>query len=85
VFYKDDTGQIFHTYSTFGRGLEEVLGTYMFLDITPNGRNENGPNHSLTDWVRHHDRYGAPGHVSAVGRWVPAESGGSCCHGAAAQ
>ena len=85
VFYKDGTGQIFHTYSTFGRGLEEVLGTYMFLDITPKGRNETGPNNSLTDWVRHHDRYGAPGHVSAVGRWVPAESGAACCHGAAAE
>lgn len=85
VFYKDDTGQVFHTYSTFGRGLEEVLGTYMLLDITPNGRNENGPNHSLADWVRHHDRYGAPGHVSAVGRWVAAESGGGCCHSTAAE
>ena len=85
VFYKDDTGQVFHTYSTFGRGLEEVLGTYMFLDITPNGRNENGPNHSLADWVRHHDRYGAAGHVSAVGRWVPAEKGAACCHGTAAE
>lgn len=85
VFYKDDTGQVFHTYSTFGRGLEEVLGTYMLLDITPNGRNENGPNHSLADWVRHHDRYSAPGHVSAVGRWVPGETGAACCHGAAAE
>jgi predicted dithiol-disulfide oxidoreductase (DUF899 family) len=85
VFYKDETGQVFHTYSTFGRGLEEVLGTYMLLDITPKGRNENGPNRSLTDWVRHHDRYGAPGHVSAVGRWVPAETGGACCHSTAAQ
>jgi predicted dithiol-disulfide oxidoreductase (DUF899 family) len=84
VFHKDEQGRIFHTYSTFGRGLEEVLGTYMFLDITPNGRNENGPNHSLADWVRHHDRYGADGHVSAVGRWVPEEQGASCCHGTAA-
>ena len=85
VFCKDEQGRIFHTYSTFGRGLEELLGTYMFLDITPNGRNETGPNHSLTDWVRHHDRYGAEGHVSAIGRWVPAEQKASCCHGAAAQ
>ncbi|WP_119304189.1 DUF899 domain-containing protein [Dongia deserti] len=85
VFYKDEKGSIYHTYSTFGRGAEERLGTYVFLDITPNGRNETGPSHTLADWVRHHDRYGAPGHVSAVGRWVPAEQGAACCHGNAAE
>lgn len=84
VFYKAEDGAIYHTYSTFGRGAEERLGTYVLLDLTPNGRNENGPNHSLADWVRHHDRYGAPGHVSAVGRWVP-EQKAACCHGAAAE
>jgi predicted dithiol-disulfide oxidoreductase (DUF899 family) len=84
VFYKDAGGDIFHTYSSFGRGAEERLGTYVFLDITPKGRNENGPNHSLADWVRHHDRYGAAGHVSAIGRWVPAEQPAACCHGSAA-
>ena len=79
VFYKDESGAIFHTYSAFGRGAEEVLGAYMYLDLTPKGRNENGPNFDLTDWVRHHDRYGAPGRVNAVGRWEPAETAG-CCH-----
>jgi predicted dithiol-disulfide oxidoreductase (DUF899 family) len=69
VFIKDDKGDIFHTYSTFGRGAEEVLGTYMFLDMTPKGRNEAGPNHNLTDWVRQHDRYGDAGFVDATGRW----------------
>jgi predicted dithiol-disulfide oxidoreductase (DUF899 family) len=83
VFYKAEDGAIYHTYSTFGRGAEERLGTYMLLDLTPNGRNENGPNYSLADWVRHHDRYGASGHVSAVGRWV-AEEHGACCHDTAA-
>ncbi len=85
VFIKGADGAIYHTYSTFGRGAEERLGTYVLLDLTPNGRNENGPNHSLTDWVRHHDRYGADGHVSAIGRWVPAEQKAGCCHGAAAE
>jgi predicted dithiol-disulfide oxidoreductase (DUF899 family) len=85
VFVKDEAGAIYHTYSTFGRGAEERIGTYVLLDITPNGRNETGPNHALTDWVRHHDRYGAPGHVSAFGRWVPGESGAACCHGTAAE
>jgi predicted dithiol-disulfide oxidoreductase (DUF899 family) len=79
VFYKDESGAIFHTYSAFGRGAEEVLGAYMYLDLTPKGRNENGPNFDLTDWVRHHDRYGAPGRVNSVGRWEPAEAAG-CCH-----
>ena len=84
VFYKDTDGGIYHTYSSFGRGGEERLGTYVYLDMTPKGRNENGPNHTLADWVRHHDRYGAAGHVSAVGRWVADDQAATCCHGTAA-
>jgi predicted dithiol-disulfide oxidoreductase (DUF899 family) len=57
VFFKDETGAIFHTYSTYGRGDERGLGVYMFLDITPKGRNETGPNNNLTAWVRRHDKY----------------------------
>lgn len=57
VFYQDATGAIFHTYSTYSRGDELLLNTYNFLDMTPLGRNENGPSYDLTDWVRHHDRY----------------------------
>jgi len=57
VFFKDDTGAIYHTYSSYGRGDERSLGTYMFLDVTPKGRNETGPNFNLTDWVRRHDEY----------------------------
>jgi predicted dithiol-disulfide oxidoreductase (DUF899 family) len=56
VFYKDPAGDIFHTYSSYGRGGEMFLGTYHFLDITPKGRDET-INGNLTDWVRHHDRY----------------------------
>jgi predicted dithiol-disulfide oxidoreductase (DUF899 family) len=61
VFYKDEAGQIFHTYSSFARGGELFLGSYAFLDVTPKGRDET-VNGNLTDWVRHHDRYdsGAP-------------------------
>jgi predicted dithiol-disulfide oxidoreductase (DUF899 family) len=55
VFYKDEVGNVFHTYSDYGRGGEEVLGAYMLLDITPKGRNETGP----MDWVRRHDEYEA--------------------------
>jgi len=57
VFYKDESGAIYHTYSSYGRGDERGLGAYMFLDITPKGRNETGPNYNLTDWVKRHDEY----------------------------
>jgi predicted dithiol-disulfide oxidoreductase (DUF899 family) len=57
VFHKDPTGEVFHTYSSYGRGGEDVLGTYRLLDLVPKGRDETGPNGNLTDWVRHHDRY----------------------------
>jgi predicted dithiol-disulfide oxidoreductase (DUF899 family) len=59
VFYRDDTGQVFHTYSTYARGAEDLLTTYMVLDLTPKGRNETGPHGNLTDWVRRHDSYEA--------------------------
>jgi predicted dithiol-disulfide oxidoreductase (DUF899 family) len=70
VFYKDETGSIFHTYSSYGRGGENFLGTYHFLDITPKGREET-INGNMTDWVRHHDRYSTGGTVAATGRYVP--------------
>ena len=57
VFYKDPNGEVFHTYSSYGRGGEDMLGTYRLLDIVPKGRDETGPNRNLSDWVRHHDRY----------------------------
>lgn len=79
IFYKDDAGSIFHTYSCHARGGEVLLGTYSFLDMTPKGRNETGPNHDLSDWVRHHDRYGAGGYVAPTGRYVDPENAGSSC------
>ncbi len=57
VFCKAADGSIAHTYSSYARGNESMLGTYTILDLTPKGRNESGPNHNLTDWVRLHDRY----------------------------
>ncbi len=80
VFYRPDGGDIFHTYSSYARGNEEILGAYMWLDLTPKGRNENGPNFTLGDWVRHHDRYDAGGHVDASGAYIaPASKESSCC------
>lgn len=58
VFYKDENGDIYHTYSAYARGGEALIGAYSYLDLTPKGRNETGPNHDLRDWVRHHDKYG---------------------------
>lgn len=56
VFSKDETGAVFHTYSTYARGLDMLIGTYQFLDLTPKGRDEDGLKFTMA-WVRHHDRY----------------------------
>ena len=72
VFYKDDSGQIFHTYSTFSRGGEEFLGIYHFLDVAPKGRDENGPYHSLADWARPRNMYGHGGNGGADRTLSPA-------------
>jgi predicted dithiol-disulfide oxidoreductase (DUF899 family) len=69
VFYKDETGQIFHTYSIYARGGEQFLGIYGYLDVTPKGRNEIGPYHSLTDWARPRNMYGKGGMVEVNGRY----------------
>jgi predicted dithiol-disulfide oxidoreductase (DUF899 family) len=56
IFYKDEAGTLFHTYSSFARGGEMTLGTYALLDMTPKGRQEQ-INGNLTDWVKLHDQY----------------------------
>jgi predicted dithiol-disulfide oxidoreductase (DUF899 family) len=55
VFTKDSAGEVFHTYSSYARGAEEMLGVYTYLDVVPGGRNEQYP----MDWVRYHDAYDA--------------------------
>ena len=74
VFYKDDAGDVFHTYSTYGRGVEVMMGTYNMLDLVPKGRDEKNVDYKM-EWVRHHDRYeptqGAQASLAA----------GSCCRG----
>ena len=59
IFYKDSAGTIYHTYSTFGRGGEFILGVYNFLDLVPKGRDEDGLPWPMA-WVRYHDRYDQP-------------------------
>lgn len=58
VFCKDGSGAVFHTYSTYGRGVEVMMGTYSMLDLMPKGRDEDDLEYSM-EWVRHHDRYEA--------------------------
>ncbi|MBN8184474.1 thioredoxin family protein [Labrenzia aggregata] len=53
AFIKNEAGDVFRTYSTYGRGVEVMMGTYAMLDLTPKGRNEARG----MDWVRRHDRY----------------------------
>ena len=65
VFYKDAAGDVFHTYSAYGRGLDILVGTYKFLDLVPKGRDEAGLPFTM-DWVRHHDRYPDDGAVHGV-------------------
>ena len=65
IFYKDDAGDVFHTYSAFARGTEIFGGIFGYLDAMPKGRNET-INGNLTDWVRLHDRYD--------------DTAASCCH-----
>jgi predicted dithiol-disulfide oxidoreductase (DUF899 family) len=56
VFHKDLGGDVFHTYSSYGRGLDMLMGAYNFLDLAPKGRDEDGLKFSMA-WVRHHDKY----------------------------
>jgi predicted dithiol-disulfide oxidoreductase (DUF899 family) len=56
VFCKSENGEIFHTYSSYGRGLDILIGAYNLLDLAPKGRDEAGLKFSMA-WVRHHDRY----------------------------
>lgn len=55
VFYRDDSGAIFHSYSSFGRGGEMFLPVYAWLDIVPKGRNEGAE--GMATWMRRHDEY----------------------------
>lgn len=56
VFAREGDGSIYHTYSTYARRLDALIGTYHYLDLVPRGRDEGGLDFSMA-WVRHHDRY----------------------------
>jgi predicted dithiol-disulfide oxidoreductase (DUF899 family) len=67
VFAKDEDGRVFHTYSTYSRGGEILLGAFNWLDLTPKGRNEIG----TMSWVRRHDEYDSRGEADDCCRSVP--------------
>jgi predicted dithiol-disulfide oxidoreductase (DUF899 family) len=68
VFYRDEAGDVFHTYSCFARGLDMMNAAYHYLDLTPLGRHEEGLPYPM-DWVRLRDQY------------APAQDAALCCHG----
>ena len=78
VFYKNDVGEVFHTYSTYARGLDILLTAYNYLDLTPKGRDEEGIKPHAMAWVRRHDEYP---HSAAFGLAPQSDStaGHSCC------
>jgi predicted dithiol-disulfide oxidoreductase (DUF899 family) len=53
AFFRDEAGDIFHTYSTYSLGPEELIGALMILDRAPKGRNET----TIMDFGRRHDEY----------------------------
>ena len=56
VFRKDDDGAVYHTYSTYGRGIEMVNAAYQLLDMTSKGRDEQDLPWPMA-WVKRHDKY----------------------------
>ena len=56
VFTANDAGDVFHTYSSYARGLDILIGAYNYLDLVPKGRDEDDLPFSMA-WVRHHDNY----------------------------
>jgi predicted dithiol-disulfide oxidoreductase (DUF899 family) len=77
AFYKNEAGDVFHTYSTYGRGLDILLGAYNILDLTPKGRDETELNWSMA-WVRRHDEY-AGAEVDKDASYVEPKKTDSCC------
>lgn len=72
VFCTNGAGQVFHAYSTYGRGVEVMMGNYRILDLVPKGRGERDVPHKM-EWVRHHDRY-----ETEVAKEAAAPAG-ACC------
>ena len=81
MFLKDENGNIFHTYSSYARGLDVLVGAYNFLDLAPKGRDEEGLAFTMS-WVRHHDKYDKNYFVDSTQGYVqPKSTSTSCCSG----
>jgi predicted dithiol-disulfide oxidoreductase (DUF899 family) len=78
AFYKDEAGNVYHTYSTYARGLDIFLGAYNFLDIAPKGRDEDGLAFTMA-WVKHHDKYTGQDVVDAQRGYTPPGKSHECC------
>jgi predicted dithiol-disulfide oxidoreductase (DUF899 family) len=86
VFFKNESGEVFHTYSTYARGGEALIGTYHYLDFAPKGRDEGGLAFTMA-WLRHHDKYDQSYSVDPKRSYErparlkagEAVSSGSCC------
>jgi predicted dithiol-disulfide oxidoreductase (DUF899 family) len=78
VFYKNQSGEVFHTYSAYARGLDHLVGAYNFLDLAPKGRDEDGLAFTMA-WVRHHDRYDQGYAVDPQQKWEHPEVSAACC------
>jgi predicted dithiol-disulfide oxidoreductase (DUF899 family) len=81
VFYKDGSGDIYHTYSSYARGNDMLIGAYNYLDLVPKGRDEDALAFTMA-WVRHHDRYGDDYFVDPMQPYIaPKVSDSSCGSG----
>jgi predicted dithiol-disulfide oxidoreductase (DUF899 family) len=56
VFYRNERGEVFNTYSCYARGLDMLNGAYHYMDLAPKGRDEQGLPHTMA-WLRRHDQY----------------------------
>jgi predicted dithiol-disulfide oxidoreductase (DUF899 family) len=78
VFLKAKSGDVFHTYSTYARGGEAVIGAYHYLDFVPKGRDEEGLAFTMS-WVRHHDRYDDNYAIDPARLYQPPARASACC------
>ena len=79
IFYKNENGGVYHTYSSYTRGLDILMGTYNYLDLVPKGRDEDALAFTMA-WVRHHDRYGDAYIVDPKEEYVPPQASESSSH-----
>jgi predicted dithiol-disulfide oxidoreductase (DUF899 family) len=56
VFSKNERGEVFHTYSCYGRGIDMLNGVYQYLDLVPKGRDEDGFDLPMK-WISRRDQY----------------------------